>query len=53
MQTDFFANELQEVNSKFQGHYMTKLNKQLKAERDDLVKERQELVWTLFDQGYI
>jgi citrate synthase len=35
--------ELAEVQTKFQGHYMTKLNKQLKAEKEELEgRERQQ-----------
>jgi chemotaxis protein CheY-P-specific phosphatase CheC len=36
--------ELQELSNKFQGHYMTKMNKQLKAEKEQLETQHKEIV---------
>lgn len=36
--------ELQEISNKFQGHYMTKMNKQLKTEKEQLDKLNNEMV---------
>jgi chemotaxis protein CheY-P-specific phosphatase CheC len=36
--------ELQELSNKFQGHYMTKMNKQLKAEKEQLEAQHKEIV---------
>jgi hypothetical protein len=33
-QVDYAMKELTELTTKFQGHYMTKLNKQLKSEKE-------------------
>ena len=35
-QLSYLMKELQELSNKFQGHYMTKMNKQLKAEKEQL-----------------
>ncbi len=35
-QLSYVMSELQELSNKFQGHYMTKMNKQLKAEKEQL-----------------
>jgi gamma-glutamyl phosphate reductase len=42
-QADYAMKELTELSTKFQGHYMTKLNKQLKAEKEQLEKQNHEL----------
>jgi hypothetical protein len=36
--------ELQELSNKFQGHYMTKMNKQLKSEKEHLEAQHKEIV---------
>ena len=38
MQADYAMKELSELTTKFQGHYMTKLNKQMKLEKEQLEK---------------
>jgi hypothetical protein len=51
-QEDYFVDQLLDITAKFNGHYMTKMLKQVKAEKDALEKIKTEQVFKLQNLTY-